>query len=352
MLAPLDESGKPVDWWFIYKVPKLAAGANEDNASTGYEYAYFDATLDAARGTVIASPNIIGDGRGALDRTLKNAFTRPPATTGYVLYNDEFPATVGNLDNANLGHTKGILAFDTEARRGYWLLHSWPKFADPKASVDPTPMYGQTYLCLALDLGTLEKVAKQMLSFQEPQTYFCKRGGLAAPKSSLATLMDQPTYDVPPGTNVLKLKTIGRMPFSVIAKNRQWDGDFWNDLVGPTLGEDIDVDTWIRGLIPPHADSDGIHKTFDIKYINLGALGMHFAWPETRDHAKWAITLKNDWVCVGDINRMVSQRKRGGGAIAFRNRTLWTALTKTALLLAPPGHTRVSARAAIHATHG
>jgi hypothetical protein len=57
-----------------------------------------------------------------------------------------------------------------------------------------------------------------------------------------------------------------------------------------------------------------------------------------------------NWVCVGDINRMISQRKRGGGTIAFQNQTLWQGLSKTDLLLAPPGMTRDDARRVIHAT--
>jgi hypothetical protein len=113
----------------------------------------------------------------------------------------------------------------------------------------------------------------------------------------------------------------------------------------------MDVDTWIRGQIAPVSDTDGIHKTFDIKYINLGPLGIHFAWPETHDHAKWGITTHSNWICVGDINRMISQRKRGGGTIAFQNQTLWQGLSKTDLLLAPPGRTRDEARALVHATH-
>jgi hypothetical protein len=55
-------------------------------------------------------------------------------------------------------------------------------------------------------------------------------------------------------------------------------------------------------------------------------------------------------VCVGDINRMISQRKRGGGTIAFQNQILWQGLSKTDLLLAPPGMTRDQARGLIHAT--
>ena len=362
-VSPLDESGNPVDWWFIYKVPKLDAGAGGDSAS-GYEYAYFDAQMDKD-GKSVFSPSIgnpkkkLGDGQSALDRTLNAIFHGSGGgDIGYVIYNDEYPVAVGLPDDANLGHTKGVLAFAAD-NTALWLLHSWPKYADPKAKEDPTPMYGQTYLCLSLDVAAAEAIAKLMLNFHEPQTYDARPCSAVSPARtpSLAALLNSPKYaGVVPGATSIDLKTRGTssttpMSFKVIAKNKEWDQDFWNGLVGPTLGEDMDVDTWIRGPVAPLADTDGIHKTFDIKYINLGALGIHYAWPEAQDHAKWGITLKSDWVCVGDINRMVSQRKRGGGAIAFQNRTLWTALTKTSLLLAPPGHTRTAARAIVHATH-
>jgi deoxyribonuclease-2 len=48
---------------------------------------------------------------------------------------------------------------------------------------------------------------------------------------------------------------------------------------------------------------------------------------------------------------MVSQRKRGGGTIAFQNRLLWQALSRTDLILAPPGHTRDHARALLRSSH-
>lgn len=113
----------------------------------------------------------------------------------------------------------------------------------------------------------------------------------------------------------------------------------------------MDVDTWIRGKIPPVLDSDGVHKIFDIKYIDLRPLGMPWAWPETRDHAKWGITKTSNWVCVGDINRMVSQDKRGGGTIALQDETLWRALGETDLIIPPKSMSLAQARAMILATH-
>jgi deoxyribonuclease-2 len=211
-------------------------------------------------------------------------------------------------------------------------------------------MYGQTYLCLTLDIATASKIAAQMAVHQEPQVYFPNTANL--PKTDPLYILSQPLTPNPPAdSGSIDLKTSGGMAFKVIAKNKEWNDDFWNDLVGPTLKDDMDVETWIRGPIPPIADSDGIHKTFDIKYINLGPLGAHWAWPETHDHAKWGITVNNPWVCVGDINRMISQRKRGGGTIAFQNKILWQGLSKTDLLLAPPGTSRTDAHAIIASTH-
>ena len=355
-VCALDESNKPTDWWFIYKVPQLNQGAGSDKA-TGYEYVYYDATIDQnpdkSKKNISKSPYTLNGGKGALNLTMDSVFTNfknPPATTGWILYNDEMPASTKETDDGNKGHTKGVIAFDTASKTAFWLLHSWPKFADPGATNDPTPMYGQTYLCISLDLATASKIAAQMANHQEPQVYFPRAANL--PKTDALYQLTQPLKPNPPGASgAIDLQSIGGLPFKVIAKNKEWNKDFWNDLVGPTLKEDMNVETWIRGPIAPVADSDGIHKTFDIKYINLGPLGAHWAWPETHDHAKWGITTHSDWICVGDINRMISQRKRGGGTIAFQNATLWLGLSKTDLLLAPPGYSRSAAHTLIHTTH-
>lgn len=347
-VSALDENGKAVDWWFMYKIPKLTQDAST-GSTTGYEYIYFDPVI----GKVVKSPNLLTDGKGALDLTLDSIFTNPADTTGWVLYNDEMPASAQRTDANSYGHTKGVLAFDTATQTAFWLLHSWPKFANSVVKMMPTPEYGQTFLCISLDMATAGQIANQMYNHQEPQV-FLPRIPASLSKTDPLNLL---TQDVDPNaagdSNVLSLKSKGGLDFKVIAKNRKWGKDFWNDLVGPTLNSDMDVETWIRGKIAPTLDSDGIHKTFDVKYIDLSQLniGVPWAWPETHDHAKWGITTDSDWICVGDINRMISQEKRGGGTIAFQNNVLWSALAKTDLLVAPPGHTRTEARATIKATH-
>jgi deoxyribonuclease-2 len=352
-LSALDENGQAVDWWFIYKVPKLGTGIADSESTTGYEYVYYDSRIDGAGGKIAQSNNKLGDKQGALDRTLDSVFGKYPdadSSTGWILYNDEYPESVGRTDIGRFGHTKGMICYDTSTDTAFWLLHSWPKFADPRATHDPTPIYGQTYLCLSLDLDAARKLASQMISHQEPQVYSPRTAAGLPASDPLVALATSVNVDAAADSNVIDLATRAGLAFKVIAKNRLWNKDFWNDLVAPTLGEDMDIESWIRGPVPPIADADGIHKTFDIKYITLGPLGIHWAWPESQDHAKWGVTLKSDWVCVGDINRMISQRNRGGCTIAFQNETLWNALTRTSLVLAPPGHTRSDAHAVIDKT--
>lgn len=352
-ISALDENGKPVDWWFAYKVPKLveantAGPTGTVTSAIGYEYVYYDPTV----GKIDMSKYLLSEDNGAIDLTLNSIFKTLDSTTGWILYNDEMPASADRKDNGNLGHTKGVLAFDTATKTALWLLHSWPKYADPGATGMPTPMYGQTYLCISLDLASLSSIAAQMANHQQPQTYLAHMPG-SLDKSDPLYRLTQPLEPKPAGDcNVLDLKSRGGLDFKVIAKNREWGKDFWNELVGPALKDDMDVETWIRGPVPPMVDSDGIHKTFDIKFVDLRPLGAYWAWPESKDHAKWGITRNNPWVCVGDINRMISQQKRGGGTIAFQDPTLWQALKKTDRLVPPSGVSEKSAKAILQATHG
>lgn len=345
-LSPLDENGQPVDWWFAYKIPKLGKTADAPS-STGYEYVYYDPNIKK----VVKSPNLLTGGKGAIDTTLLDLFKDPAETTGWILYNDEMPEDADEKDSSRFGHTKGVIAFDTETKTAFWLLHSWPKFADPASSIMPTPKYGQTFICIALDIDTASKIAAQMIEHQTPQVYM-PRIPKGLDKKDPLYILSQPISTNPSAdSDVIEYSSRGGLKFKVIAKNHKWNKDFWNDLVSPTLGSTMKVETWIRGSIPPTMDSDGIHKTFDVKFIDLNPLGFPYTWPETHDHAKWGIAVDKDWICVGDINRMISQRKRGGGTIAFQDNELWTALSKTDLVVPPPGHSKEDAHSLIKETH-
>lgn len=346
VISALNENGQAVDWWFAYKIPKLSKTATS-SAAVGYEYVYYDPTLEK----VVQSPNLLTDGTGAIDLTLNTVFDNPSPTTGWILYNDEMPESAHGQDSSAFGHTKGVLVFDTATRTGFWLLHSWPKYADPGVKTMPTPQYGQTFLCISLDMDALNSIAAQMINHQTPQVYLPRIPESLSTTDALYTLAQPISTNPSADSDVLDFKSRGGQAFKVIAKNHKWNKDFWNDLVGPTLGTDMDVETWIRGPIPTTVDSDGVHKVIDVKYIDLTPLGFPWNWSETHDHAKWGIGVDSDWVCVGDINRMISQEKRGGGTIAFQEPTLWAALSKTDLIVPPTGGTDAGAKATIKSTH-
>jgi deoxyribonuclease-2 len=332
-LSPLDESGRPVDWWFMYKVPRLAATA-DTGAAKGFEYAYFDSNAQV----ITRSPYTLDSDNGALFHTLDALFSNPSANTGWILYNDETPA---GQESPTLGHTKGVIGFDVGSNTAFWLLHSWPKFPTPDDTAQPSPMFGQTFLCIALDLDAARQLATQMHGFQEPQVYSPRIPTSLAVDDPLRLLTMGIGGNDPPGSNTLDLTSRGAKAFKVIAKDRNWDEDFWNDLVVDVIDASIDVDTWIRGknVIPPDTDPSHQYTVADIKYITLEEVGLPWAWPETKDHAKWAISDANqgNWVCVGDINRMISQRRRGGCTIAFQEATLWGVLSRTDRFVIPPG---------------
>lgn len=345
-LSPRNENGQPVDWWFAYKVPKIPAAHNE-HGTTGYEYIYFD----HATGKMTLSPHLMTDKESILHQTLDPVLKAPSDTTGWILYNDEMPDEAQRTDSGSYGHTKGVIAFDTATESAFWLLHSWPKYSSPGATLMPVPTYGQTFLCIALDLATAGNIAAQMYAHQEPQVYLPRIPASIDAAHPLHILANGVNLSAEADSDVIDCSSRSGMSFKVIAKNRKWGKDFWNDLVGPSLGSDMDVETWIRGAIPPVLDSDGVHKVFDVKYIDLRPLGFPFTWPETRDHAKWGLTTVSDWICVGDINRMISQEKRGGGTIAFQNADVWSALKQTDLIVPPPGYSVADTKTLIKSTH-
>jgi len=70
---------------------------------------------------------------------------------------------------------------------------------------------------------------------------------------------------------------------------------------------------------------------------NIDPVNLPWDWAEVKDHAKWALSESGAWICVGDINRMISQRKRGGCTIAFQDQALWAQLKKADIITPPPG---------------
>ena len=326
MMEAKNQQGAPVDWWFIYKTPKHTGTKNNQ----GYDFLYFDADSHA----LDLSPVGLNQDNQALGHTLSGLFNAPESA-GHLVYNDEHAD--GEENKSEKGHCKGILAFDKASDSAFLLLHSTPRFpANKEYSLpDDEAIYGQTFICVSLpDYQTANEIARQMLHQQNPQI-LTKSSRLPA---SLRD--DEPLWQLFHGTGIseskqpstLKLNSRGGKEFLLIAKSRKWGEDFWLDLISPELQCDLVVETWRRGAVTPL--QDGRSKDFDedLLQVNFALTpSLTYEWPYTKDHAKWAAALKNKtnslpWVCVADINRMISQEKRGGGSLCFQEPRLWEAL--------------------------
>lgn len=348
MLSVMDDSSqmaKPVDWWFMYKLPhgQIVTRANHAETSSpdpvssnldGFSYLYFDS---GSASKLALSPHKLGQGAGALHSTLDSIFSAAEeegSEIGWLLYNDEIPDTHKNDESK--GHCKGILAFNRQDNSGLWILHSTPRFPVPGSAAFPEDehIYAQTYIGITLDsYEAANAIAGQMLSQQHPQVYAYRLPDTQTIKDDIYHLCTGSETSTDQLTSQITFSSRDGVQFRSIAKNGRWGEDFWIDLVGPALGADLNVETWRRGKMPGVHDSDPSLNVTDVGGIDLASLGVPSGWHYTDDHAKWATSTKGvdaglpGWVCVADINRQVSQEKRGGGSICFREEELWKALS-------------------------
>ena len=331
-ISAIDENGNPVDWWFMYKVSAESV-TSDGRKIFGTEYIYFDSNM-AADAKAVLSPHTV-DKSGALPNTLAQIYGASNPNLGWYFYNDENP--LDGTVNSERGHTKGVVAFDLETDSAIRLIHSTPKFASKGAyGYPPTGIkMAQTLLCITLESADVaQSIAKQMYYAQQPNVFLASDIPLDLQNQPddfrVKLIQNQADMSSTPVQTVLPFNSRGGVKFLSIAKNKAWGLDFYNDLVGPTLNQNIDVETWEHDPTPQPADSDKIHSVVAMKSVNLNPLGIDIAWGEEDDHAKLAISDRKEqvhYVCVGDINFTIAQEKRGGGTVAFQCDPLWASIS-------------------------
>jgi deoxyribonuclease-2 len=311
----LDADGNEVDWFFQYKMPN------------GYKVTYTDSNSKKSSTLQVVGSLDDKENPPALIMTLRSLANKGAnkssddtiAWEPYFMYNDQ-------PDNASpsssSGHTKGVVSTGS---RPFWLLHSTPNFpsSDGKATFyfpEAEIIFGQTFLCVAISSSAIEDMATQ-LSYTHPYVYVNKVGDASGfPK--LAQILDGSGFVTSPGAT--SVKKFGS--FTHVAKNANWDDDMYENLVATTLKSDLVVESWIRGSAEgTYCKPKHDYEVVDVE--NMMAVdtdGTNITWKETQDHAKWALTRDSGhpYVCIADINRMTSQRSRGGGAFCFQNANL------------------------------
>ena len=213
--------------------------------------------------------------------------------SGWIAYNDETQLT----SKRTKGHCKGILTWN--ASKIGWLIHSVPNFPTELSATTISPilpselMYGQSFVYIEMKY-TKEKLEKilQQIHWMDANIYL---------KHNMPEIQ---LYN-----STIQIKKINiSSTLSHHCKKHHHTIDIYGDYLCTLDNSKWYVETWRRG-------SPIVKKT---NVYDIHNLGWNFIfYKESQDHSKWAVCKKYVW--IGDLNRMESQLKRGGGGILIRN---------------------------------
>lgn len=122
----IDESGKAVDWYIVYKFPYLSH--LHQKLFGGYRYAVL--TSAANDGWHLSANNITDHQNSIFAKTLAPVYGSS-SKLSTVFYNDQPPGP--ESVPSSYAHSKGVVVGDE--KQGFWLIHTVPHFAPSEGSV-------------------------------------------------------------------------------------------------------------------------------------------------------------------------------------------------------------------------
>lgn len=130
------------------------------------------------------------------------------------------------------------------------------------------------------------------------------------------------------GSHIATLKAKdSSFSFTSFAKSNNWGEDLCENLVSPYYKQGFFWETWRRNPpLPSYCPPVHKYEELNINYVALP--GTNYKWHYTQDHSKWGVSAiaSQPITCVGGINRMESQRKRGGGTVCQTYSPMWRAM--------------------------
>lgn len=328
-----DDQGKPVDWFYLYKLPHL----HHEPVQEGLKYLFMDGESEGW----MDGKTLVNDSKSAVGRTVGPLYEG--GDVGYILYNDQPPQSEGA--SRICGHTKGVVVFDKQ--QGFWLVHSTPHFPPPKSAGQFSYpgsgiSNGQNFICVTYPFERFQTIGEQ-LKINQPHIYDCSiPGSLAAAVPAMAelckhTLGRWDNTSSSPSNRSTSLLSLAGTEFISFAKGASFANDLYHSWVAPTLQSDLLVQFWRRstGLLPSDCS-----PSWEVLNIDLIAPGQNITFKATEDHSKWAVSIGSSrtrsgtsggWVCVGDINRDEAEEKRGGGTVCRQDAVVWKAYRSAAL---------------------
>ncbi|XP_039634762.1 deoxyribonuclease-2-beta-like [Perca fluviatilis] len=336
-----DETDEPVDWYIIYKAPRL-----NNIGTTGLEYLYIDSA--GKKEETLDPQKLINHPEGVLANTLRPIFTTSMTDNfGFITYSDQPP---GCNAFAEYGHSKGVVMMDKTT--GVWLLHSLPQFPFKRDPEKFWPRSGaanaQTFICVTFNYDQFQHIGQHLLDIAAfPFDHHIPTGFHDQLKQATEKdLEERPRRDA----NQIKTQLLTsagvtsegltgtRRQFRSFAKRKIdirtaggerilddniFDGDLYL-AIAERYQTHVRVQTW-------HSENEacrsGKYEVIRIaslkaylKNINLGKRLVN--WEAGNDHSKWCVGKdnNNDLICIADVNRAVTQYKRPGGGLCFRHK--------------------------------
>ncbi|EAR90593.2 deoxyribonuclease II family protein (macronuclear) [Tetrahymena thermophila SB210] len=314
----INPNGAQVDWFITLKL------------NNGDDYAYCDSK---SCDKIQLSGFKINDAKNSpILRTLQQIKQNlNNDKQGYLLWNDQPPNNM--TATSSNAHAKGFISLGQKS--GFILIHSvpeFPAFADSSSlkeillNIEESQQkYGQHFLCTSTSLENLEKLACGY-NIDNPKVY----------SSFLPYYIDQSSY---PCLNQMKnnkrntktkqmiitYSTLNGETFTKFSKNKDNQIPLYEQIVTQELKTGLLVQSWGRPY--EEASCSGSYQVVSNTRVQIDGAPQ---FKDTQDHSKYGISIDKakPFVCLGDINRMKSQWKRGGGTICISNKNIHFQFTK------------------------
>lgn len=224
--------------------------------------------------------------------------------TQYIVYNDE----LNGKSITHKGHCKGILSWNKKEIS--WLIHSIPNFPEQFDGMNisnikqSSTKYGQSFIFIDnIPINKLNELLENLI-IMNPNICITNVDYNNIKNNIKEKIKNKKMSHVRINNKI-----------SHIAKSKNNEIDIYEHLANEYGGMWI-CKTWIRGK--------ECENTMHVKN-SVGIQHKNIKYNSSQDHSKYAFN--NDVLIIGDLNRMTSQYKRGGGGIILKSKKITKILT-------------------------
>uniref|UniRef100_A0A673N8G7 deoxyribonuclease II n=1 Tax=Sinocyclocheilus rhinocerous TaxID=307959 RepID=A0A673N8G7_9TELE len=284
--------------FIIYKLPIYRMAVK----GSGVDYMYLDLSVMDFQ----MSKHTVNSSKGALGRTLTQLYSRYTMKLANM-----YPAACGFMSNCIVMCmiSAGVLMFDQS--QGFWLTHSvphFPPFPERNYSFPSTgKYYGQTLHCITYNYTQFPQISWQ-LAYLNPRMYNCSVPMAFRP--DVAVMAQICDGKIPAIKNRRSLQ------------NSQVQKLFIFRLM--VLHSNLLVESWLHQAHRLPSNCSLPRHVMNIDRVCLPGPQMFKSY---EDHSKWCVSyaFKDQWTCLGDLNRDSGQAGRGGGLICSQNSVIYKA---------------------------